>query len=119
MHVLSCIDTSKRVIWTFEHGAHARKRLSGRHETVLWYTKGDNYEFNLDQIRIPQKYPGKRHYKGPNRGELSGNPLGKNPGDVWSIPNVKANHVEKPPTHASFRLHWFLDSFELLPPQMV
>ena len=84
-----------RVIWTFEHGAHARKRLSGRHETVLWYTKGDNYEFNLDQIRIPQKYPGKRHYKGPNRGELSGNPLGKNPGDVWSIPNVKANHVEK------------------------
>lgn len=84
-----------RVIWTFEHGVHAKKRLSGRYETVLWYTKGEHYKFNLDEIRISQKYPGKRYYKGPNRGELSGNPLGKNPGDVWSIPNVKANHVEK------------------------
>ena len=46
-------------------------------------------------MRVPQKYPGKRHYKGPNKGELSGNPHGKNPSDVWDIPNVKANHVEK------------------------
>jgi adenine-specific DNA-methyltransferase len=46
-------------------------------------------------VRVPQKYPGKRHYKGPNRGEFSGNPLGKNPSDVWEIPNVKANHIEK------------------------
>lgn len=84
-----------RVVWTFEHGAHARKRLSGRYETILWYTKGDHYHFSLDNIRVPQKYPGKRHYKGPYRGELSGNPLGKNPGDVWAIPNVKAHHVEK------------------------
>jgi adenine-specific DNA-methyltransferase len=26
---------------------------------------------------------------------MSGNPLGKNPSDVWDIPNVKSNHVEK------------------------
>ena len=44
---------------------------------------------------MPAKYPGKRHFKGPNVGQLSGNPLGKNPEDVWSIPNVKSNHVEK------------------------
>ena len=43
----------------------------------------------------PQKYPGKRAYKGPNKGQPSGHPLGKNPGDVWLIPNVKSNHVEK------------------------
>jgi adenine-specific DNA-methyltransferase len=46
-------------------------------------------------VRVPQKYPGKRHYKGPAKGEFSGNPLGKNPGDVWDIPNVKGNHIEK------------------------
>ncbi|MCL0184432.1 site-specific DNA-methyltransferase, partial [Klebsiella pneumoniae] len=51
--------------------------------------------FNLDEVRIPQKYPGKRSYKGPNKGQLSGNPIGKNPSDVWDIPNVKANHIEK------------------------
>ena len=84
-----------RIIWTFGHGAHATKRFSGRHETLLWYTKGDNYHFDLEPIRIPQKYPGKRHYKGPKKGEFSGNPAGKNPSDVWDIPNVKSKHIEK------------------------
>jgi len=96
-----------RVIWHFEHGLHAKKRLSGRYETILWFTKGDDYVFNLDDIRIPAKYPGKRHFKGDKKGMLSGNPLGKNPSDFWTIiqeelesgiidiPNVKANHPEK------------------------
>lgn len=84
-----------RIIWHFGHGLHCSRRLSGRHETILWFTKGDDYTFNLDPIRVPAKYPQKRHFKGPRRGELSGNPMGKNPSDVWEIPNVKSNHVEK------------------------
>ena len=84
-----------RIVWTFGHGLHCQNRFSGRHETILWFTKSDDYTFNLDPIRIPSKYPHKKHFKGPKRGELSGNPLGKNPSDVWDIPNVKANHVEK------------------------
>jgi adenine-specific DNA-methyltransferase len=84
-----------RIVWHFEHGLHCSKRLSGRHETILWFTKGNDYTFNLDPIRVASKYPGKKFFKGPRRGELSGNPLGKNPGDVWIFPNVKNNHVEK------------------------
>ena len=84
-----------RIVWTFGHGVHASRRFSGRHETILWFTKGDKYQFNLDAVRVPQKYPGKRHYKGPKKGEWSGNPLGKNPSDVWEIPNVKSRHIEK------------------------
>ena len=84
-----------RIIWTFGHGLNSTQRFSGRHETILWFTKGNEFDFNLDCVRVPQKYPGKRHYKGQNKGELSGNPLGKNPSDVWDILNVKANHVEK------------------------
>ena len=84
-----------RIVWHFEHGLHCSKRLSGRYETILWFTNGDDYTFHLDPIRVPSKYPGKKFFKGPRRGELSGNPLGKNPGDVWIIPNVKNNHVEK------------------------
>jgi adenine-specific DNA-methyltransferase len=84
-----------KIIWTFGHGLHCQKRLSGRYETILWFTKGDEYTFNLDEVRVPSKYPNKKHFKGPNKGKLSGNPLGKNPSDVWEIPNVKANHVEK------------------------
>lgn len=91
----SGLKLRNRVVWHFEHGLHCSKRLSGRHETILWFTKGDQYVFNLDPIRVPSKYPGKKHFKGPKIGQLSGNPLGKNPGDVWIFPNVKNNHVEK------------------------
>lgn len=96
-----------RIIWHFNHGLHASKRLSGRYEVLLWFTKTKDYTFNLDAVRVPAKYPGKRHYKGQNIGKPSGNPLGKNPSDFWAImeeewsqgiidiPNVKSNHPEK------------------------
>jgi DNA modification methylase len=96
-----------RIVWHFEHGLHASKRFSGRYEVILWFTKTDDYVFNLDTVRIPAKYPGKLHYKGANKGKPSGNPLGKNPSDFWKfmqeeldkgiieIPNVKSNHPEK------------------------
>lgn len=94
-----------RIIWHFGHGLHQKRRFSGRYEVVLWYTKSDDYFFNLDAVRIPPKYPGKRAYRGPRVGELSGNPGGKNPEDVWevkdsahdiwNIPNIKAGHIEK------------------------
>ena len=84
-----------RIVWHFGHGLHSSKRLSGRYETINWFTKADDYTFNLDPIRVPSKYPNKRHFKGPNIGKLSGNPKGKNPSDVWMFPNVKSNHVEK------------------------
>ena len=84
-----------RIIWHFEHGLHCSRRFSGRYETIAWLTKSDCYVFNLDAVRVPQKYPGKKHFKGPKAGQFSCNPLGKNPGDVWIIPNVKHNHVEK------------------------
>jgi len=84
-----------RIVWHFEHGLHASKRFSGRYETINWFTKSDNYVFNLDPVRVPQKYPGKKYFKGPKTGQYSANPLGKNPGDLWVFPNVKSNHPEK------------------------
>ncbi len=96
-----------RIVWHYGHGLHAKKRFSGRYETILWFSKSDNYVFNLDPVRIPSKYPGKRHYKGAKKGQISGNKKGKNPSDVWEIlvkdwedgiwdiPNVKSNHPEK------------------------
>jgi len=84
-----------RIVWHFEHGLHCSKRFSGRYETIIWFTKSDDYKFNLDPVRVRQKYPGKKYFKGPKTGQYSCNPLGKNPGDVWDIPNVKCNHIEK------------------------
>ena len=94
-----------RIVWRYGHGQHHKRRFSGRYEVVLWYTRSDDYVFDLDSVRVPPKYPGKRAYKGPNAGKLSSHPLGKNPEDVWevpdtdvdvwNIPNVKASHLEK------------------------
>jgi len=84
-----------RIVWHFEHGLHCKNRFSGRYETIVWFTKTDNYKFNLDPVRVPQKYPKKKYFKGPKAGQYSCNPLGKNPGDLWIFPNVKHNHVEK------------------------
>lgn len=96
-----------RIIWYFGHGLHASNRFSGRYETILWFSKSNDYIFNLDNVRVPSKYPGKRYFKGPKKGLPSGNPLGKNPSDIWEvvikdwdklmwdIPNVKCNHPEK------------------------
>lgn len=105
------LQLRNRIIWHFGHGLQCEKRFSGRYETILWFTKSNNYTFNLDDVRIPSKYPGKRAYKGANKGKLSGNPKGKNPEDlwqatverlyddwdccVWDIPNVKSQHPEK------------------------
>lgn len=105
------LQLRNRIVWHFGHGLQCGKRFSGRYETILWFTKTENYTFNLDDVRIPAKYPGKKSYKGANKGKLSGNPKGKNPEDVWQatverlyddwdcgvwdIPNVKSNHPEK------------------------
>ena len=56
-----------RIIWTFGHGLHCKHRFSGRYETILWFTKG---EIRKDVENLP-------------------------PYDMWDIPNVKGNHVEK------------------------
>jgi adenine-specific DNA-methyltransferase len=84
-----------RIIWVRQHGLHGRRKFSARHETVLWFTKGDDYTFNLDPIRVPQKYRNKRAWTGDRKGELTCHPDGKNPGDIWVFRNVKHNHEEQ------------------------
>lgn len=106
-----------RIIWHFRSGMHAKQRLSGRYETMMWFSKSDDFVFNLDQIRVKQKYQGKVFPKGHKKaGQFSGNPNGMNPSDfwmfdymadefeigIWDIPNVKANHPEKTQHPCSF-----------------
>jgi adenine-specific DNA-methyltransferase len=89
------LSLRNRIVWRYGHGLHCKRRFSGRYEVILWYTKSDDYVFNLNAVRVSSKYPGKRFYKGPRAGQLSGHPKGKNPEDVWDIPNVKSQHREK------------------------
>ncbi|WP_217999983.1 DNA-methyltransferase [Janibacter anophelis] len=91
-----------RIVWIRQHGLHGKNKFSARHETVLWFTKSDEYKFFLDPIRVPQKYQNKKSWRGDNKGELTCNPLGKNPGDIWIFQNVKHNHEEQTVHPAQF-----------------
>lgn len=88
-----------------------RDRLSGRHENLYLLTKQPNYAFDLDAIREPHQSAKAQRLAGTSRGGQSrtgkatsigvgdrtggtaygdhaatSHPLGRNPGDVWSIP---------------------------------
>ncbi len=84
-----------RIVWARQHGLHASKKFSCRYETILWFTKSNKYTFNLDALRVPQKYQNKKYHRGEKKGELSCHPDGKNPGDIWLFRNVKHNHEEQ------------------------
>ena len=71
------LQLRNRIIWTFEHGLHCSVRFSGRYETLLWFTKTEDYTFHLDPCALHQNTPEKPFSgPGPNMGMPSGNPLG-------------------------------------------
>ena len=78
------ISFVQQVIWHYKAGVNCRYRFSPRKETWLYCVSDlDDYTFNLDDVRVPAKYPNQK-----KDGELKVNPKGKNPGDVWDIPKV-------------------------------
>jgi len=85
-----------RVIWEVPHGLTPKRRLAGRSESVMIYSKSQApRHFNVTSVRVPQRDPGKRAFKGPNVGKLSSHPLGAFPGDVWRIANVGSKRSER------------------------
>lgn len=89
------LSLQNRVIWTVPHGLTPKRRLANRYETALVLSKGDPNCFYPTSARSSQQDPGKRGYKGPKLGQLTGHPLGAAPTDVWTIPHLGAGHREK------------------------
>lgn len=65
------------ICWHYTQGIGKTKGFSPRHDDILIFTKSSNYTFNLDSIRVPQKY-----YR------LRNNMRGANPGDVWQFSHI-------------------------------
>lgn len=72
------------IVWHYTQGAGRTKGYSSRHDDILVFTKSNNYTFNLDNVRIPQKY-----YRKAN------NMRGANPGNVWSLPHVHYSEKDR------------------------
>ena len=72
------------ITWHYTQGTGRTIGFSPRHEDILYFTKSSNYTFNLDTIRIPQKYYRERN-----------NMRGANPGDVWKFSHVHYSNPER------------------------
>mgnify|MGYP003328616097 CR=1 FL=1 len=77
------------VVWHYTQGIGKKKGFSPRHDDILVFTKSKDFIFNLDDIRVPQKYYRERN-----------NMRGANPGDVWEFSHVHYcnENREKHPT---------------------
>ncbi len=72
------------ITWHYTQGMGRKVGFSPRNEDILYFTKSENFVFNLDEVRIPQKYFRKRN-----------NMSGANPGDVWEFSHVHYCSAER------------------------
>lgn len=71
------------LIWHYDWGGRTKKTFARKHEDCLVYSKGKEFVFNGDSVRIPYRV------KTNVRKGAVNNPLGKIPTDVWE----KNNHT--------------------------
>ncbi|OQX51032.1 hypothetical protein B5M47_02310 [candidate division CPR3 bacterium 4484_211] len=88
------------LIWNYYMGASGTERWGRKHQNILFYSKSNKYQFNLDPVRVPYNPETiARAKRGEARYEVEAEDLeksGKNPGDVWSDINpVQGNALEK------------------------
>jgi site-specific DNA-methyltransferase (adenine-specific) len=80
------------IVWHYTQGIGKTKGFSPRHDDILVFNKSKDFIFNLDDIRVPQKYYRERN-----------NMRGANPGDVWQFSHVhysnpnRQNHPTQKP----------------------
>lgn len=72
------------ITWHYTQGMGRKIGFSPRHDDILYFTKSSNFTFNLDDVRIPQKYYRERN-----------NMAGANPGDVWQFSHVHYCSAER------------------------
>ena len=78
------------IIWSYDWGGRTRKTFPRKHEDLLHYSKGEEFLFNADDIRIPYKMTSSRYRcSGSGTPDKKQSPLGKIPTDVWA----KNNHT--------------------------
>ncbi len=84
------------IVWYYRGAGVSPKRWGRRHDTLLYYSKSNNWYFNPDPVRgeyaasTQERF---KHYignvrKGGDFGPQELNPKGKHPDDVWEIPIV-------------------------------
>jgi adenine-specific DNA-methyltransferase len=77
-----------RIIWRYLGGMAFKRKLTNKHETIMWYVKPDEGtaepRFDVDTIREKSRELDKRN-----------NFWGRNPGNVWEVDRVAYGSTEQ------------------------
>lgn len=74
------------IIWSYASGGASKRHLSKKHDVLLWWSKSDNYHFNV--LREPYATPGVL-------GRQGFHPEGRMITDVWNISFISTTAKER------------------------
>jgi DNA modification methylase len=86
------------IVWVYHGPSPIRSAFNRKHDTILVYTKSDNYTFNVDQVRQPyDPITIKTFASSPKAGfgKIPNLARGKVPEDWWYFPVVARLHKER------------------------
>jgi DNA modification methylase len=86
------------IIWTYHGPSPIRSAYNRKHDLILFYTKSDNYTFNVDQIRVPYASQTVDTFRSSSKagfGKVPDLERGKVPEDWWYFPVVARLHGER------------------------
>lgn len=86
------------IIWTYHGPSPIRSAFNRKHDTILVYTKGPNYTFNADAVRIPYDESTLKTFAASTKagfGKVPNLKRGKVPEDWWYFPVVARLHNER------------------------
>jgi site-specific DNA-methyltransferase (adenine-specific) len=83
------------IIWHYQNGMSAQRFFANRHEEIAWFGKTARYYFDLDAVREPFAEETKAAYRKDKRLRQESIEKGRNPTNVWQIPRLNANSLER------------------------
>jgi site-specific DNA-methyltransferase (adenine-specific) len=86
------------IIWTYHGPSPIRRAFNRKHDTILVYSKGDQYTFNVDAVREPYHPNTVKTFNSSAKagfGKIPDLARGKVPEDWWYFPVVARLHKER------------------------
>ncbi len=86
------------IIWTYHGPSPIRSAFNRKHDMILFYSKSNQYTFNVDQVRIPYSENTVVTFKSSKKAGFGKTPdleRGKVPEDWWYFPVVARLHNER------------------------
>lgn len=86
------------IIWAYHGPSPIRSAFNRKHDTILVYTKGEEYTFNADAVRVPYDPTTVKTFASSPKagfGKIPDLERGKVPEDWWYFPVVARLHNER------------------------